>query len=147
MPTVTEPTLALRFVYALLRADATLTAIVPQAQIVKGEAEQGTAFPRILIRQLTAGPDQVALDGFPTRVWSEPVLLVTVQDEGRSHARIDPAAARLDVLLHGQTYQSVTDGQIVSCFRELGALQRTTFEDNKYFAMIDQQYRLEVRAT
>jgi hypothetical protein len=30
MPTVTEPTLALRFIYALLRADATLTAIVPK---------------------------------------------------------------------------------------------------------------------
>jgi hypothetical protein len=112
-----------------------------------GEAEPGVAFPRILIRQLTAGPDLLALDTFPTRVWGEPVYLITVQDEGRSHARIDPAAARIDAVLHGQSYQSVTGGQIVSLWRDLGAMLRTTFEENKYFAMIDQQFRMEVRAT
>lgn len=145
MATVTEPYLALGYVYDTLSADTTITAA---ADVYTDRDDEPGGTRKVLIEMLTGGLDEVALDNGATRIWSEVEVQVTAWETGTtSYDGIDPIAARIDADLHGVGGVTVTGGQIVTIYRARAPQHGVTREEDTYNAYVRQQFRVTARTT
>lgn len=110
---VLAPSLAEAWLYGTLSADPALAALVGD-RIYAGETED-TSYPLIVFSAL-GGLDTTA-PGF-RRVLSTLRYGVHCADRVGSILRLDAMAARVDALLHGQTYQWTSGARLLSCLRE-----------------------------
>lgn len=144
---VLESLLGLGWIAATLKGESTYTAIMTGGLydgIADATVRSANPFkPFGVIAQVGAGEDLMALG--MTRVWSEGVFTLTLWDKG-TYTRIGPAAAIADGLLHGKS-TNVTNGQIVTSYRDIMPMLRTELIDGVTWKGITLQFRQTIRQT
>lgn len=112
-----ETTIADTWVYATLKADATLTALIggSNARIYRGMAPQNATYPCVVFFYQPGGRDVRGVGTFNIMVTGSWVIKAIDRVTGASSAAT--IAARMYTLLHGQK-GSVTGGAVLACTRE-----------------------------
>jgi hypothetical protein len=111
---ITAVALVERWIYLQLTQDSAIIGQVAD-RIYAGLAPESSTYP-LVVYQYYSGQETVA-PGF-RRVLSQVRYLVRCADRTGSIAALDVLAARVDVLLHGQTYQWDGGALQLGCQRE-----------------------------
>jgi hypothetical protein len=109
-----ESARARSWLYQTLANDATLTPLIGK-RIYNGRAEQGAAFPYVVLQLLSPGNDLIVVGA--ARIWSDMLWLVKAVNKGTSTAALEPIADRIDALLHAKS-GTVVGGVIHVAVRE-----------------------------
>lgn len=123
-----EPLLGMKWIYATLSADATLTGLV-STRIYDGLAPQGGALPYVVYNHM-GGADLLGIGAI--RVFANGLYQVKAVCKGNSYAPAKAIADQVDELLHGAS-GATTDGVVLACVRE------------QPLALIEQQDGIEYR--
>jgi hypothetical protein len=116
-----ESARARSWLYQTLANDTTLANGAPPStpgigkRIYNGRAEQGAAFPYVILQLLSPGNDLIVVGG--QRIWSDMLWLVKVVNLGISTAKIEASADRIDALLHAKS-GTVVGGVVHVAVRE-----------------------------
>lgn len=103
-------------------------------------ADEGTAYPFIIIILQSPGGDVLTLNG--NRVWSNPLFQVAAVDETETWETVQPLADEIDAQLH-QTRGSTASIRIESCIRERPHRQ-VILDDGRRYAKLGGLYRIKV---
>ena len=109
----TETVLAETWLYATLKANTTLTALIGGSsapRIYSAVIPQGAALPAVVFQQMS-GEDLLTLNAY--RVWSDLVYLVKGIAQAGGFVALDVIAAQIDTALHRTSGTGVA-----SCYRE-----------------------------
>jgi hypothetical protein len=103
------------WIYATLKGDSTLMALLASAEVWNGgTAPQGTPYPFLTIQHMS-GIDLVEVAS--NRIWTNLVYLIKVVGESADYQTLRAAVARIDTLLH-RASGTAADGTVWACVRE-----------------------------
>lgn len=140
-----ETTRVDQWLQARLAGDGTLIALLTDgaAGVHADEVPPAGEFPAV-VHQFQGGADQ---QGASTdRIMLSGLWVVKAIVAGRDYLAAQPAADRVDVLLHGAASSSpVDDGTVFSCVREQPFRLAERTEDGQDFRHLGGVYRIEVQ--
>jgi hypothetical protein len=111
---MSESARARSWLYQTLANDSALAPLIGR-RIYNGRAEQGAAFPYVVLQLLSPGNDLIVVGA--VRVWSDMLWLVKAVNKGTSTAALEPIADRIDALLHAKS-GTVVGGVVHVAVRE-----------------------------
>lgn len=112
-----DSNLAVRWVYGKLAGDATLTGLLGASGRVYRGLGPGEGYPYIVVGIQSVGEREGAVRSGPNTHSATPLQIRTSVWDTDNFDRIEQIAARIDVLLDGQTHQAVTGGEMIVCTR------------------------------
>lgn len=132
-----EPSRARAYVWDVLHGDATLLALLAGGVHI-GVAPDG-AQPPYATLHVASAPDHTTANG--VRVWSDPLVQVTLTGTLAQGATVEAAADRADTLLARTSGTSSRGGAILACVREDTQVLEPVAPDGTRY----QQWHLEYR--
>ncbi len=136
----TETTAAARWLYGVLSADATLSALV-SGRVFAYRVPQGTAFPCVVFQMQAPQLDSKAIGN--VRLASRMVMAVKAIGQGADFIAIQPIASRIDQLLEASSGSNV-DGVVVACVRDMPLEMLESSDPGIDYAHLGGLYRLTV---
>ena len=135
-----ETARARAFIYTTLTSNATLTGLVGQ-RFYHAQAPADAQYPFVVFQLLSGGTDLRGIG--MTRIWSAPLYLIKVITKGLSTGAIEPVVDAIDAALHGAS-GTVTNGEIVECFRER-PFELPDEQNGTMYIQMGGEYRIRVR--
>ncbi len=128
------------WLYSRLTADAQLVAVVG-SRVYCESAPAAATYPFVLFSCYRSGRDLMVVNG--ERVLTAPDYLVMVVGEGRDYVALQPAADRIDTLLHNVTAETAAL-RVMSCVRTDTWRERIE-EAGKAWSRLGGLYHLQVQ--